>query len=370
MATRRSRALDKRGSETARAAWLYYVEELTQGEVAWELGVSRSTVVRLLRRAKESGLVRITLDVPRDVFEMEREVERLYGLERVRLVPETGDEEKLKRWLGHAASELLLEKVKPGNTVAVGWGTTLRAMTGSLAGTQATKGIKIVPLAGGLHRASSGTNSYWVAEQLGRYFHAPVRALYAPLFVEDHSTAEALIRDPDIGNTLDLARQASLAVFSVGTLHDEATMVQLGYLSPDEHAFLREREAAGDIVCRWIDVRGDPLELPPTINPVGVTLEELKEIPQRLMIAGGVHKREALLGTLRGGHATTLVTDDSTAAYLLERVMDSARAPERGDRHGKRPAERAQPSTEKISPTTASADSPHDVARPPSNGSG
>ena len=299
--------MDKRGNETARAAWLYYVEELTQGEVAWELGVSRSTVVRLLRRAKESGLVRITLDVPRDVFEMEREVERLYGLERVRLVPETGDEEKLKRWLGHAASELLLEKVEPGSTLAVGWGTTLRAMTGSLAGTQATKGIKVVPLAGGLHRASSGTNSYWVAEQLGRYFHAPVRALYAPLFVGDRSTAEALIRDPDIGSTLDLARQASLVVFSVGTLHEESTMVQLGYLSPDEQAFLTERGAAGDIVCRWVDVQGAPVELPPTIHPVGVTLEELKEIPHRLVVAGGAHKREALLGTLRGGHATTLV---------------------------------------------------------------
>jgi DNA-binding transcriptional regulator LsrR (DeoR family) len=54
------------------------------------------------------------LDAPRDVFEMEREVERLYGLERVRLVMETADEEKLKRWLGHAASELLLENVEPG----------------------------------------------------------------------------------------------------------------------------------------------------------------------------------------------------------------------------------------------------------------
>lgn len=368
MAMRRSRALDKRGSETARAAWLYYVEELTQGEVAWELGVSRSTVVRLLRRAKETGLVRITLDVPRDVFEMEREVERLYGLEKVRLVPETGDEEKLKRWLGHAASELLLEKVEPGSTVAVGWGTTLRAMTNSLAGTQATEGIKVVPLVGGLHRAASGTNSYWVAEQLGRYFHAPVQALYAPLFVEDRSTAEALIRDPDIGNTLELARRASLCVFSVGTLRDEATMVRLGYLSPEEHSFLRERKAAGDIVCRWVDVQGNPVELPPAINPVGVTLEELKGIPKRLLVAGGVPKREALLGTLRGGYATILVTDDSTAAYLLERVMDSARVPGRDGRNGHRLEEGAQTSTEGISPTATGP--PHDGFGSPSDSSG
>ncbi|MGH3089974.1 MAG: sugar-binding transcriptional regulator [Rubrobacteraceae bacterium] len=319
--------MDKRGSEAARAAWLYYIEELTQGEVARELGVSRSTIVRLLRRAKEDGLVRITLDVPRDVFGMERELERLYGLRRVRLVPEAGDEEQLKRWLGHVASELVVEMVKPESTVAVGWGTTLRAITESLAGEQIIDGVRIVPLVGGLHRASSGTNSYWVAEQLGRYFRAPAQALYAPLFVEDRSTAEALVRDPDIGETLDLVRQASLVIYSVGTLHEDATMVRLEYLSPEERAFLQERGAAGDIACRWIDAQGDPVELPSTINPVGVSLENLKNIPERLMVAGGETKREALLGTLRGGYATTLVTDDSTAAYLLERVTDPAKVP-------------------------------------------
>jgi DNA-binding transcriptional regulator LsrR (DeoR family) len=56
-------------------------------------------------------------------------------------------------------------------------------------GATGNRGVKIVPpLAGGLHRASSGTNSYWVSEPVGVYFHAPVQALYAPLFVEDRST--------------------------------------------------------------------------------------------------------------------------------------------------------------------------------------
>lgn len=314
--------MDKRGSEAARAAWLYYIEELTQGEVAKELGVSRSTVVRLLRRAKETGLVRISLDVPQDVFEIERELERLYGLRKVRLIPDARDEETLRRWLGHAASEVLVELVKPGSTIAVGWGTTLRAMTGSLSGEGAIAGVRVVPLVGGLHRASSGTNSYWVAEQLGRYFRAPAEALYAPLFVEDRSTAEALTKDPDIRNTIELVRKASLVIYSVGTLDVEATIVRLGYLRDEQCAFLKSRGAVGDIVCRWIDAQGNTIEPPPTMNPVGVSLRDLRKVPERLMVGGGEIKREALLGALRGGYATTLVTDDSTAAYLLERVND------------------------------------------------
>lgn len=339
---------DRRGGEAARVAWLYYLQELTQGEVAREMGVSRSTVVRLLQRAKDEGLVRITLDVPREVFEMERELERLYGLGRVRLVPEARDEETLKGWLGHAAAELLVEMVKPDTTVAVSWGFTLRAMTESLTGEQSVEGTKIVALTGGLHRAYSGTNSYWVAEQLGRYFRAPAQALYAPLFVGDHTTAEALVQDPDIRDTLDLARQASLVIHSVGTLDMGATLTQLGYLSPEEQAFLRERGAVGDIACRWIDVKGNPVELPSTINPIGISLEELKSIPGRLTVAGGKLKREVLLGALRGGYTTTLVTDEGTAAYLLERVVDF-RVPGRSGRGGKPSAQEAHALTEGIS---------------------
>jgi DNA-binding transcriptional regulator LsrR (DeoR family) len=309
---------DKRGSEAARAAWLYYLEELTQGEVARAIGVSRSTVVRLLQRAKDSGLVHISLDVPHETFQMERALERRYGLEKVRLVPEAEDDKTLKHWLGYAAAELLVGMVKANTTVAVSWGTTLQAMADALAGENATTGTEIVALIGGLHKASNGTNPYEVAEQLGRYFKVPAQALYAPVYVEDHATAEALAKDPGIRDTLDLAQQASLVVYSVGAIREEATMLQLGYLSSEERAFLRARKAVGEIACRWIDSDGHPVALPPTINPIGISLENLKHIPQRLTVAGGVLKRDVLLANLRGGYTTTLVTDAGSAAYLLQ----------------------------------------------------
>jgi DNA-binding transcriptional regulator LsrR (DeoR family) len=76
------------------------------------------------------------------------------------------------------------------------------------------------------------------------------------------------------------------------------------------------------------------VDLPSTINPIGVSLEDLRAIPERLTISGGERKREALLGTLRGGYTTTLVTDEGTAPYLLERVTDPGNAVEREIRDG------------------------------------
>ena len=49
-----------------RAATLYYLDGLTQAEIAARLGVSRPTAGRLIARAKAKGLVRIEVVVPPD----------------------------------------------------------------------------------------------------------------------------------------------------------------------------------------------------------------------------------------------------------------------------------------------------------------
>ncbi len=68
-----------------RAATLYYLDGLTQAEIAARLGVSRPTAGRLVARAKSRGLVRIDMVVPPDMrddlhADEERELELRFGL--------------------------------------------------------------------------------------------------------------------------------------------------------------------------------------------------------------------------------------------------------------------------------------------------
>ena len=310
--------LDKKGSEVARVAWLYYHENLTQAEIAHEMDVSRSTVTRLLQRAKSEGLVKISLNVSSDTFKAERDLERAYGARKVRIVPGSNDAPTQKRWLGHVAAELLVEMVTDDSIVAIGWGTTLQAMADSLVGQQPVAGAQIVALIGGLHNATRGVNTYEVAKQLGQFFNAPALALHAPAYVQDQATALGLARDPGIQDVLELAGNASIAVFSLGSVDQETTMFKLGYVSAGQEEFLRRHGAVGDIACRFIDGNGNPVALPPSINPTGISLEALKRIPQRLAVAGGDDKHEVIRAGLRGGFITSLVTDERTAGYLLD----------------------------------------------------
>jgi len=309
---------DKKGSEAARAAWLYFHEELTQSEIAHELGVSRSTVTRLLQRAKNEGLVHVSLNVTAGTFKAERSLERAYRLEKVRIVPSSNDDAMQKRWLGHVAAELMAPMVSDDWIVAVSWGTTMQALVDSLVGQRPVPGAQIVALIGGLHNATPGTNTNEVANRLGQYFNAPPRPLLAPVYVQDEATALSLAKDPGIRDAFELGRNASIVIYSLGAMHSESTMFKLGHVNSKQKEFLQDLGAVGDIACRWINRNGIPVELPPSINPIGISLDDLRKIPRRLAVAGGEVKKEIILAALRGGFITILVTDESTAFYLLE----------------------------------------------------
>ncbi len=47
---------------------------------------------------------------------------------------------------------------------------------------------------------------------------------------------------------------------------------------------------------------------------IGVTLDDLKHIATTIVVAAGQEKTEAILGALRTGAVTVLVTDDRTAS--------------------------------------------------------
>jgi len=308
--------MDRKADELTRVAWLYYIEELTQGQIADKLGVSRSTVIRLLQRARKIGLVTISINASTRVFAMERDLEQRYGLKQVRIVPDADEAQTQQRWLGQVAADVLCENVENDLIMAVGWGETLQSMTSALAGKNAVSGMQVVALIGGLHNAVKGSSPHEVAEQVGQFFAASTSLPFVPVYVETAEIAQGLMRDAGVQKALDLARHASLAVFGLGALHAQATLIKMGYIDPREQAFLQSQGAVGDILCRWIDADGRPVALPPTINPTGISLEEIRQIPQRIVVAGGEVKQGIIHAALRGGYATHLIVDEKNATRL------------------------------------------------------
>ena len=67
-----------------------------------------------------------------------------------------------------------------------------------------------------------------------------------------------------------------------------------------------------------VDAEGNPVESPLNDRVVSMELEQLKNVDRAIGIAGGSQKFAAIRGALRGGLINILITDNCTAAKLIE----------------------------------------------------
>ena len=71
------------------------------------------------------------------------------------------------------------------------------------------------------------------------------------------------------------------------------------------------------ILGRFLDADGKEMTGPTHDRMLGLSLDELRDIPQRICLAGGLDKTNAILAALRGGFVTDLVIDLPTAEALM-----------------------------------------------------
>lgn len=118
-----------------RAAYLYYVEGLPQKEVAARLALSTPTVSRLLRRAREEGLVQIFLRDPyADYYSLEERLRVKYGLQDVIIahIPKETPVHLAKTAIAKEGAEYLQRVLRDGDLVGIAWGSTVYELVESL----------------------------------------------------------------------------------------------------------------------------------------------------------------------------------------------------------------------------------------------
>lgn len=305
----------------ARVARLHFEFGLTHQETADSLGLSRVKVTRMVKQARLSGLVKITIASDASPFaELEQEMMERFGLNEVIVVPSSSvDAGNMRSLLALGTLSYITRILRDDMTVAVGLSRTIgEAARLALAGSQVRRSTVFVSLVGALREGGvGGDSSFGASALLAQAFGGAVEHLHAPIIVRSEAVAEELMRDPAIAQSLVRAAQADVLLAGVGGRVDRIDLSGQGYLEPHEWEELGAAGMVGDMCARFFDKGGNAVEHDVSSRVIGLTLEQLKEIPTRLIVAGGPSKRVAVRAVLRGHLATVLVTDFKTAENLL-----------------------------------------------------
>ncbi len=306
----------------ATVATLYYKMNQSQGEIALRLEISSSTVSRLIREARERGVVEINIrtPIPRD-FELEQKFIQEFGLKDAYILQTSSDNnnETLLHAIGRLAAsyvERVAINYPPGSSVGVAWGTGVHATVSAIQDNY-MQNIDVVQLLGGVGAliVDSPDLARIVAQKLGgRHYD-----LHAPVLLERATTREIFLQEPTVREAIQRAQAVKLAITGIGTMYEEASsFLRAGLLSRTDLHNLRSQGVVGEICGRFFDNQGHDNGFEINQRIVGIELDDLRLIPQSIAIARGPLKAEAILGALRGKFVKVLATDDVTARAVLK----------------------------------------------------
>ena len=335
------------------AASMYYVQGETMEVIAHHLRVSRSTVSRLLARARQEGVVRVTLVQPGGAGSLEGRMTQAFGV-RTHIVPVregTTEIHRLQQVASVAAAhmvdliEALAEQAGNGGpqvqdpagsggegsvqgrgsegvVVGVAWGTTMSEVSAALP-PRSVPGLTVVQLNGASDPVREGPSAGEVLSRMRLSLGARTISFPVPAFFDHVATREAMWSERSVKRVLAVTRRASLAVFGVGALDAlngalPSQVYEGGHLTARDQAVLRRQNVVGDVCTVLLRSDGSWRDVTLNARATGPTPAQLSRIPRRLCVAAGTGKARALLAALRARTATDLIVDDATARAVLE----------------------------------------------------
>jgi DNA-binding transcriptional regulator LsrR (DeoR family) len=314
----RVRGVDRDVELMTRVASQYYLEGMTQEAVARSLRLSRPKVGRLLDRARMTGIVEITVNVHPDIgLQVEAAMVSAFGLEHVLLVNDQTDETAKRASVARAAAVFLKRQLNDGDVVALGMGRNVGAVPNFIGAPQ-PRAAAFVSAIGGSPLVDSGVNPNEICRRLAEAFRGTAEMLYAPAYAEASEVRDAFMHHDAVRDGLDRARTANIALIGIGNARDDSAVVKMGCFSMAEMRRLRDRGAVGDILGSFFDADGRAVVDGIGDRVVAIGRPDLERIPCVVAICSERDKGDAILGALRSGMVSVLVTNLSTARTVLE----------------------------------------------------
>jgi len=300
-----------------RIARYYYQLGLTQQQISAELGIGRARVIRLLAEARERGIVTISINSPLvENLDLAEALVQRFSLDSADVcLVQADDELKLARQIGAAAGDYVHRAIHNDMTISVGWGMTLKEMVMQL-DRRDTDNVTVVSLLGSLTRMSSVAR-FQATTELAERLNAECHYLAAPIVCDSQSSRKLLVSQPMFKEIQKMALSSDLAIVSIGGL-DSATIRAVDMVNDEEFHSVKSEGAIGNFLGYYIDAAGNIIDHPINQRIIGVSGDEFRKIPHRMMVSGGQNKVAALLAVLGQGLVSDLITDAQTAKTLLE----------------------------------------------------
>ncbi|KXS49225.1 sugar-binding transcriptional regulator [Halanaerobium congolense] len=308
---------------------IYYNQPIGRRALARILGLSERTIRNDLEFFEKHSLITISpagtqitrigeeflveldeyIKELRDISCLENKLEKILGIEKVKLVNGAVPVGDLRVEIGRMASQLLKHEIKDGDILAVTGGTTLARVASEMTYSAEPKDVTVVPGRGGLSEdveIQANTIAAKIAKKLGGTYHL----LHIPDNVAEENIYH-ITKEPTIKKTLEILKKANILIHGVGTAAD---MAARRGMKDAEIKDLLQAGAVGEAFGFYFNSKGEIIY---STTSVGLNLDDLESINKVIVIAGGENKAEAIISAVSSKYQDILITDEITARKII-----------------------------------------------------
>ncbi len=303
-----------------RIARYYYIEGLSQEDIAAKEGFSRSQISRLIEKAKSLGLVKITVVPPatQHTDELAELLVETLGLRAATVVPvgTSADQDEITKAIATRAADVLDELLPAFSVVGIGWGKTVyeTAMLLPRHPAQARKPL-FVPLIGLSGDTNPNLQINTIIDRFSTSFRS--KGLFVNLSsVREKGSALSGIEEQRMHALREYWNQVEAAVVGLGAPPSSSVNI-IDELPEQYKEELKKSASCGDILAQFFDQKGVIFHSEHEYDLLAFDIQNLPKLRRSICLAGGEQKARGIIAAAQAGFISDLITDEQTACAIL-----------------------------------------------------
>ncbi len=299
-------------------AVMYYEDGLNQEEISKRMNLSRPVISRILSKAQECGIVKISVKKPEPIENLSGLLEQALRLKRVYVAPNAGIakdcNEARVNTISDYASQVVISELRNSKNIGVGWGSTIYKTMMRMVEKQATdfsQEHNVVPIVG-----SVGVRE--VHYQVNIIVSLLAHVLGGSVFFYNSAEASNKNFKEKYKDLFEIWDNLDAVVFGLGASPETQRIPSSEKNKRNPRDILGEKNAVGDILGRYFTKDG-MIDSNWGEGYLGLSIEKLKTVEKRICICGGKEKVDSMRIAAKLGLYNVLITDAKTAEEILER---------------------------------------------------
>ncbi len=310
-------------------AYMYYMENYSQNEIAKILKISITTVSRLLRKAKEDKIIEFVIRDPYvGCISLEKKLKQIFELKDVIIAPgvsmetEDGnyvdDEEEIKKLVALEGARYLQRIIKENDVLGITWGSTIYQLINFLNPAQKVDAT-FVTLHGSIAGFKNELDVRTLVMRMAKAFSGKQYCLFTDALMSSKQVADIIKHERNNHMVFQMFENINISINGTGSLYPELNSILASpeFMSREELRSLQEQFVMGDIALRFFNKEGNECQTELSDRIISIGFEQFKRIDTKITIASGVYKAYTILSALKGKLIDVLIIDYQLGMKIL-----------------------------------------------------